>query len=50
MSDVRIDSEGDAWERADGGWRCYDYPDAWAPSLEVLDDVFGPLTDPYEED
>lgn len=50
VSDARIDSDGDLWEASDGGWLCVEHPENWFPDLDLLDKVWGPLTDPYEED
>ena len=50
MSNLRIDVDGDHWSTDGDGWTCVEYPENWMHSLEALDRIFGPLTDPYEED
>lgn len=43
-----VDSDGDTWEQAaDGDWVCSAGP-SWLPSLEIVERLFGPLTEVTE--
>lgn len=51
MSDQRIDVEGDLWQKGeDGSWYCVEYPNSTLPNINALYMVYGPLTDPYEDE